>query len=94
MRCFAPQFCQLARKYGIEKVYVFGSVARGEATAGSDVDLMVEMEPGVSLLGAARFGYKCEKLLGVRVDVVPRSTFAEPHDKAFVEVIQREAVAI
>ena len=40
---------RLAAQYGARDVRVFGSVARGEATAESDVDLLVDMEPGRNL---------------------------------------------
>ncbi len=40
-----------AAKYGIRKVYVFGSVARGESNPASDIDLLIEMEAGASAFG-------------------------------------------
>ncbi len=43
------EILRIAPKYGASKVRVFGSVARGEAGAESDVDLLVELEPGRSL---------------------------------------------
>jgi predicted nucleotidyltransferase len=47
-----------------------GSVARGDATAASDVDLLVEFEPGRSLLDQVHLIADLEALLGRRVDVV------------------------
>ncbi len=41
---------QIAEKYGARHVRVFGSVARGEADDASDIDFLVELEPGRSLL--------------------------------------------
>ena len=49
---------------------VFGSVARGEAGPESDVDLLVEMEAGRSLLDLARLLNALEDLLGCKVDLV------------------------
>lgn len=49
---------------------VFGSVARGEADERSDIDLLVQMEPGRSLLDHAALWLELEKLLGRGVDVV------------------------
>jgi hypothetical protein len=51
-------------------VRVFGSVARGEAGENSDIDLLVELEQGRSLLDQAGLMVELEKLLGRKVDVV------------------------
>jgi len=50
---------------------VFGSVARGDDDAGSDVDLLVELEDGVGLVGLAGLERELAALLGARVDVIP-----------------------
>jgi uncharacterized protein len=94
IRNLAPQLMAIAKKHGIAKVYIFGSVARGDATAQSDVDFLVEMQEGASLFGVGGFHYETEKLLGVPVDVVPISTLAQVEDQAFVTRVQREAVAL
>ncbi len=94
VRQYAPQLLKIAQKYGISKIYVFGSVARGEATALSDVDFLVEMQEGASLFGVGGFSYETEKLLGVPVDVVPISAFPQVKDQEFVMNIQREAVPL
>ena len=91
---FAPQITKIATKYGISKIYVFGSVARGESTSHSDVDLLVEMQDGASLFGVAGFCYEAELLLGLQVDVVPTSVLPQVDDKEFVMNIQREAIAL
>jgi predicted nucleotidyltransferase len=49
---------------------VFGSIARGEPGAGSDVDLLVEMEPGRSLMDLVGLWQDFEDLLGAHVDVL------------------------
>lgn len=41
---------RVAKKYGAHNVRVFGSVARGEADEKSDIDFLIDMEPGKSLL--------------------------------------------
>ena len=94
IRQFTPQLLKIAQKHGISKIYVFGSVARGENTPKSDVDFLVEMQEGASLFGAAGFSYETEKLLGVPVDVVPVSTLPQVSDREFVINIQREAVLL
>jgi len=60
----------LAAKYGARNVRVFGSVARGQADERSDVDFLVEMEPGRSLLDLGGLQAELEALLGCPVDVV------------------------
>lgn len=57
-------------KYGAHHVRVFGSVARGEADEHSDLDFIVQLEPGRSLLDLGGLQYELEQLLGCRVDVV------------------------
>lgn len=49
---------------------VFGSVVRGEDTEESDLDLLVEPQPGMSLLNVGIIRYKLADLLGVAVDVL------------------------
>lgn len=59
-----------AAEHGARNVRVFGSTARGEAEASSDVDLLVEMEPGRNLLDLVGFWQDLEDLLGSHVDVL------------------------
>jgi predicted nucleotidyltransferase len=56
-------------KYGAHQVRVFGSVARGEADDQSDLDLLVEFEPGRGLLDHAALVTELRELLGHPVDV-------------------------
>lgn len=75
-----------AAAHGVTVSGVFGSVARGEDRADSDVDLLVTVPPGVGLFELGRLAAELEELLGARVDLVPaadlkpgvrRSVFAE-----------------
>lgn len=59
-----------AKHHGARNVRVFGSVARGDFDEKSDLDFLVEMEPGRSLLDHASLLLDLEKLLGCKVDVV------------------------
>jgi predicted nucleotidyltransferase len=59
-----------ATTHGARNVRVFGSIARGELGAGSDVDLLVEMEPGRSLIDLVGLWQNLEDLLGAHVDVL------------------------
>jgi len=61
---------RIASKHGAYNVRVFGSVARGEAGEESDIDLLVGMEPGRSLLDHAALLLDLQELLGCKVDVV------------------------
>jgi predicted nucleotidyltransferase len=60
----------IAAQHGAHNVRVFGSVARGEARPDSDVDLLVELEPGRSLLDLGGLLMDLQTLLGREVDVV------------------------
>jgi predicted nucleotidyltransferase len=61
---------QLAAKHGARNVRVFGSVARHEADEQSDIDFLVDMEPGRSLMDMGGFLMDLRELLGREVDVV------------------------
>lgn len=61
---------RIAAKHGAYNVRVFGSVARGEADERSDIDFLVELEPGRSLLDLGGLQYDLQTLLGCAVDVV------------------------
>ncbi|MBI4786362.1 MAG: nucleotidyltransferase family protein [Chloroflexi bacterium] len=60
----------IAARRGARKIRVFGSVARGDADAQSDIDFLVELEPGRSLLDLGGLLMDLQGLLGRRVDVV------------------------
>jgi len=61
---------RVAARHGARNVRVFGSAAKGEAGPTSDVDFLVEMEPGRSLLDLVGLWQDLEELLGRKVDVV------------------------
>jgi hypothetical protein len=67
----------LAERRGARNIRVFGSVARGEAGPESDLDLLVEMEPGRSLLDHIALIQDLEEVLGCRVDVVTEAGLRE-----------------
>ena len=64
------QILQMAAKHGARKVWVFGSVARGEADEKSDIDFLVEMEPGRTLFDLSGLLLDLEAVLHTPVDVV------------------------
>ncbi|MCL4821594.1 MAG: nucleotidyltransferase family protein [Vicinamibacteria bacterium] len=60
----------LAARRGIDAVRVFGSFARSEATAESDLDLLVRLRPGHGFTDFMAFCREAESLVGRRVDVL------------------------
>jgi predicted nucleotidyltransferase len=61
---------RIAQRHGARNIRVFGSEARGQARPGSDLDLLVDMEPDRSLLDLVGLEQELEDLLGRRVDVL------------------------
>ncbi|MEO1095387.1 MAG: nucleotidyltransferase family protein [Cyanobacteria bacterium J06638_28] len=80
----------IATQYGASNIRVFGSVARGEATEKSDVDLLVDLEPGRSLLEHIGLMQALEDLLGRSVDVVETDTLHE----LIREQVLKDAIAL
>ncbi len=64
------EILRIAARHGAKNIRVFGSVARGDADAASDVDVLVDMEPGRSLLDMGGLLMDLQDLLGCSVDVV------------------------
>ena len=70
LRKYRPRIVDIAARYGATNVRVFGSVARGDAGPSSDVDILVEMEPGRSAFDLGGLLMDLQDLLGCKVDVV------------------------
>ena len=81
-----PEILGVARKRRARRIAVFGSVARGEAHPDSDVDLLVDFEPGASLLDHVGLFQDLEDLLGVGV-VVARSALKTRDDHIRAEAV-------
>ena len=81
---------QAAAEHGASDVRIFGSVARGEDRPESDVDVLVALEPGRSLLDLARLELRLERLLGRPVDVVTESGLRDSIRQAAI----REAIRV
>jgi predicted nucleotidyltransferase len=82
------EILRLCARYGAHNLRVFGSVARGEADARSDVDFLVEMEPGRSLFDLGGLQYELERLLDRPVDVVTeRGLKARIRDRMLREAV-------
>lgn len=67
---------EIAKSYGAVNVRVFGSIARGEADESSDLDILVKMETGYSLLDLVAIKQDIEDLLGCHVDVVTEAAIS------------------
>lgn len=86
----------VAQKYGLAAVYLFGSYARGEATADSDVDLLVDTSGSgiVSLFQLGGLYCALEEALNASIDLVTVDSMEEPTDRRsqlhFREAVRRE----
>ena len=66
---------EICERYGIRELAVFGSAARGDIRPDSDVDILVDFEPGarIGLIKFASLSEELEGLVGRRVDLVPKT---------------------
>jgi len=84
------EILDLADRFGVTDIRVFGSQARGTATQGSDVDFVVHVRPRRSLLDLLSFEAAVEALLGCPVDVVSDRGLAP----AIYQEIRRECIPL
>ncbi len=73
-----PQILAAAAACGARQLRMFGSAARGDEGQKSDIDFIVSLEPGRTLLDLTRLETRLEQLLGRRVDVVTAESLREP----------------
>jgi uncharacterized protein len=81
---------RIATRRGASNVRIFGSVARGEADSKSDIDLLVDLEPGRSLFDLGGLLMDLQDLLGHKVDVVTERGLRE----RIREHVLREAIPL
>jgi len=72
----AEQMLPILERYGVRKAGIFGSYARGDTRLGSDLDLLVDLPPGSSLLDLVGLQLDLGELLGIQVDA---GTYASIH---------------
>lgn len=78
----------IAHKHGADDIRVFGSVVRGQAREQSDVDLLVHIEEGRSLLDLIGLQLDLEELLGCKVDVVEdEGVYPRLRERIFAEAV-------
>ncbi len=70
IRARRAELLELAHRRGARNVRIFGSVARGTGVSGSDVDFLVDVMPGTSLLDLGELYLELQELLGVPIDLV------------------------
>lgn len=81
---------ETARQYGIQKAYIFGSYARGEANPESDIDICIEKGKLRTLFELSGFCQDLEKTLENKVDVVTTSGLSD----SFKEDIEKDMILI
>lgn len=79
----------LAHAHKASNIRVFGSVARGEDDEASDIDLLVDLDPGADLFDLAALDTELTELLGRPVDIVP-ARMLKPHlaQSALADAVQ------
>lgn len=87
LRCRRTELLDIAATHGARNVRVFGSVARGEARADSDVDFLVELEPSRSLIDLSGLILDLGEALGREVDVVEISKPSRTADRITHEAV-------
>ncbi len=68
----------------VKRAYLFGSQARGDASVGSDIDILVELEKRVTLFDFARMQMRLEELLHAPVDLVSANGLSS-HIKPYID---------
>jgi predicted nucleotidyltransferase len=83
------QILEIVQGHGASNVRLFGSVARGETTETSDLDLLIEMAPERTLLDIIAIKQDLEELLGCQVDVVTEAAIS-PYlrEKVLLEAVR------
>jgi predicted nucleotidyltransferase len=79
-----------AAEYGIERMGIFGSVARNEQTEGSDIDIYYE-GPAMNLSGNVRLLEDLERLFGTHVDIVRKHKYLKPE---FVNRLTKDLIYV
>lgn len=81
---------EVARRYGVERVYLFGSYARGEAKPGSDIDLRIDRGKMRDLFELAGFSQDLQDRFNLKVDVLTTASLSED----FLNRIKKEEILL
>ncbi len=88
LRARRAEIIAIAERYGAYNVRVFGSVSRGEASADSDIDLLVSLPPGYTLLKLSGLVRSLRELLGYPVEVASADHLREEMREAILRDAQ------
>lgn len=80
---------ELAREFGVTRLAVFGSYARGDQREGSDVDVLVEVPPSIGMK-FVDLAERIEALVGIRSEVISRRAISSRH----WAIIERELLDV
>ena len=90
LHILAEHHQELRERFGVKSLRLFGSVARDEASEGSDVDVLVDFEEIPTLFGFLRLRTYLQDLLGAKVDLVTETGLKErarPH-------VEKDAISV
>jgi len=79
------EILRIAAEHGARQIRIFGSVVRGEADENSDIDLLVDLEPGKNLLDLGELQMDLQDLLDWKVDLVTEKGLRERIRKRVLE---------
>jgi len=82
---------KVLKKYGVKRAALFGSIARGEATKDSDIDLLIEFEERKSLLDLVGLKLELQELLGREVDII---TYKSIHPLLKERILNEQVVIL
>lgn len=82
------EILEIAARHRGRRVRVFGSVARGEAGEGSDIDFLVDFEDGSSLFDLLHLTNGLRELLGHPVDVVSSGGLKQRDERIVAEAVE------
>lgn len=81
---------EVSKKYGVKRVLLFGSYARGEAGTDSDIDLRIDKGEIKGLFQLSGYRLALEKKLNIKVDIVTTESFSEE----FLKNIGKEEIVL
>ena len=81
----------ICEQYKVEKVWLFGSYARGEAREDSDVDLHMKAPKGIGLFGLSGIYADLEEALGKEIDLITR---IPEENKIFRRYVERDEILL
>jgi predicted nucleotidyltransferase len=88
LREHRDEILRLARRRGVSSIRIFGSVSRGDAGPASDLDFLVELEPGYTLVDLGGLQMDLKELLGHEVDLVePAALHPLIRDRILAEAV-------